>query len=274
MRRVRRRRLLTFIARCVGFVSIARVRGVPWRRERESWRACRRGRPPGRARAGSAERRRGRSSVTYRLCVGVGGVGPLYPLFCVVSKQNPEKFARDSARQTSPALTTTRDGHPRHARKAPAHQAHGGLRHRGRRGRRRRRIDRRRPRDGVRRWSRRAGRRGVPFAGVHHPALRRDPPIRELAGVRRRRAIRGRHSRGAYAPALSQPLDPRGVCKNPFKNQPRSQTSRLASSPRRAPSLTSPPRLPAPTSTSRSPRSCTTCAWAASRHRSPRPRPR
>ena len=67
---------------------------------------------------------------------------------------------------------------------------------------------------------------------------------------------------------------PRGVCKNPFKNQPRSQTSRLASSPRRAPSLTSPPRLPAPTSTSRSPRSCTTCAWAASRHRSPRPRPR
>ena len=186
--------------------------------------------------------------------------------------REPRASARSPARPVR--RQTTRDGHPRHARKAPAHQAHGGLRHRGRRGRRRRRIDRRRPRDGVRRWSRRAGRRGVPFAGVHHPALRRDPPIRELAGVRRRRAIRGRHSRGAYAPALSQPLDTRGVCKNPFKNQPRSQTSRPASSPRRAPSLTSPPRLPAPTSTRRSPRSCTTCAWAASRHRSPRLRPR
>jgi len=201
-----------------------------------------------------------------------------WPLFIRCFAWYRNKTLRSSRetrpRQTSPALTTTRDGHPRHARKAPAHQAHGGLRHRGRRGRRRRRIDRRRPRDGVRRWSRRAGRRGVPFAGVHHPALRRDPPIRELVGVRRRRAIRGRHSRGAYAPALSQPLDTRGVCKNPFKNQPRSQTSRLASSPRRAPSLTSPPRLPAPTSTSRSPRSCTTCAWAASRHRSPRLRPR
>lgn len=204
----------------------------------------------------------------------------IYPLFCVVSKQNPESSSRAESlgalpRQTSPALTTTRDGHPRHARKAPAHQAHGGLRHRGRRGRRRRRIDRRRPRDGVRRWSRRAGRRGVPFAGVHHPALRRDPPIRELVGVRRRRAIRGRHSRGAYAPALSQPLEaPARSLQKPFqKPTPIADVAARFVARFIAPSLTSPPRLPAPTSTSRSPRSCTTCAWAASRHRSPRPRP-
>lgn len=123
------------------------------------------------------------------------------------------------------ALATTRDGHPRHARAAPAHQAHGGLRHRRRRGGRRWISGRRRARErdgGHRR--RRAGRprRGISFSGVHHPALRREPSRRELARVRRR-AIRGRHSRGARPSPASPPNPHRpspSTRENPFKYIP------------------------------------------------------
>ena len=96
----RTHRELAFVPRDVsGADGDGRGARAPWRRER-GWRACR-GRPPGRARAGSARRRRGRSSVALRGCAPAPRPLSAFPQRSIRSRF----FVRGAADRPKPCST-------------------------------------------------------------------------------------------------------------------------------------------------------------------------